>query len=472
MKNKKTHTIVFSLFLIFLTQTKAQNNNGIDSVYSYLSSFENDSLRIRFLTKKAFQYNHINLKYAEDFADSAIRLSKNINNKYLLSLSYMNMGLVKKSTGNIESSLSYYDSALILAQKRNDTLALASIYNNIGNVHRLKGNNTLALEYFYSSIKFCGNDSLKIASKLGNVAAVYFDLNEFAKSIEVFTASNKILENTNNSRYLINHYNGITACYIELQDYKKAQLFVNKSLEMSLINNDFHNQSNAYANIGRIQILQKKYSQGINNYQKAITISKQLDNKLNILRIYIYLTDIFYTLNDFQNTIKYGELSEELAKEIFIAKTLKNSYHFLAKAYENSNNYQLAYKYLVLEKIMSDSLLNEQKAKQITELNTKYETEKKDHKIINLTQEQKLHKAENKNKTYLIILLGLIIIVIGLTVYFVRKSEKAKHQKKIFNERAKEAEKQKNRFAKELHDGTGSNLTSIRLQLLSLKTGN
>ena len=36
-------------------------------------------------------------------------------------------------------------------------------------------------------------------------------------------------------------------------------------------------------------------------------------------------------------------------------------------------------------------------------------------------------------------------------------------------ERAEEAENQKRRFAKELHDGTGSNLTGIRLQLLSLK---
>ena len=134
----------------------------------------------------------------------------------------------------------------------------------------------------------------------------------------------------------------------------------------------------------------------------------------------------------------------------------------------------LPFKNVINELYKRERLINKKKYADnlnniITELETKYETDKKEQEIITLTKEKELQKAESKNKTYFIIVLALIILLALIVFYIFTKQQKQKNIQKIAKARIKGMEEEQNRMSRELHDGIGSKLGAFRTKLLLLK---
>jgi signal transduction histidine kinase len=102
---------------------------------------------------------------------------------------------------------------------------------------------------------------------------------------------------------------------------------------------------------------------------------------------------------------------------------------------------------------LSDSLFNEKKSQQIAELNTKYETEKKDKDIALLNKDKEIREAEIKKqklqKYSFIGGLGLVIVLL-LFGYRAYRTQQSLRLQSI-----------RNKISGDLHDDIGSTLNSI-----------
>ena len=98
----------------------------------------------------------------------------------------------------------------------------------------------------------------------------------------------------------------------------------------------------------------------------------------------------------------------------------------------NGNSTQ-ALKYFQLFKAVNDSLFNEEKNRQITELSIQYETKKKEAENQLLKEEQAKQQAEIKNKTILSITAILALILVSLIAFslYWKNQFKLKYNKRL-----------------------------------------
>lgn len=84
-------------------------------------------------------------------------------------------------------------------------------------------------------------------------------------------------------------------------------------------------------------------------------------------------------------------------------------------------DFQNAYKYHLLFSYIKDTLLNETNNRQITEMQTKYDTEKKDSEILLLNKDKKIkEEAMQKQRILVFSFLGGFIIILIFSVFLYR----------------------------------------------------
>jgi signal transduction histidine kinase len=158
--------------------------------------------------------------------------------------------------------------------------------------------------------------------------------------------------------------------------------------------------------------------------------------------------------------------------------------------YENARsrgNLAEALSYLERHSFLRDSLLSDENADRISELNIRFETAQKDREITG--QKVSLEQAR-RNRNFLIVLTSLLLaLAVVVFVYFRNRARTARrlaHQEKVIHEqetermmREKEVaeltasletqERERNRIARDLHDGLGSLMSGISSQIEYLR---
>ncbi|WP_323788580.1 sensor histidine kinase [Psychroserpens sp.] len=199
---------------------------------------------------------------------------------------------------------------------------------------------------------------------------------------------------------------------------------------------------------------------------------------------------IYLRKEDYENAKKYFQFSNSinLPKYRFVEKVKINE--LLADIELQSNNWENAYSYLKSRNAYSDTLNEYSKATKITEINTKYETEKKEKEILQLSNDNL--KSEAKRKQNQNIALGLAgSLALGSIIAFLifkntkRKQKLAEQDKELETQKLatvlKEQElttidamiegqeKERQRIANDLHDDLGGLMATVKLHFNALK---
>jgi signal transduction histidine kinase len=105
--------------------------------------------------------------------------------------------------------------------------------------------------------------------------------------------------------------------------------------------------------------------------------------------------------------------------------------------------------------------VNDDIIKNTQELEAKYETEKKELKIKNLTHESEIQKYKSKQKLWIIF--SLIIGIIGITIFTYLQYKNYQNKKKfILQEKQLSIAEERIRIANDMHDDVGAGLSRIR----------
>ncbi len=144
-------------------------------------------------------------------------------------------------------------------------------------------------------------------------------------------------------------------------------------------------------------------------YLKCLTLREELGFKLQATDLNLEISRKYRRIGNYSEVLRYINSSLDKAKGKKTFEQLSSGYEALSAVYVDLQNYPQAYESQKLHVQYKDSLLNNEKVKQLTKLQTLYETEKKEKKIYEFERYKKLRSQRN-NVIGGSIALGLMVL--------------------------------------------------------------
>jgi two-component system sensor histidine kinase UhpB len=389
--------------------------------------------------------------------DTALSLSRNVNDKTVIGNCYNNIGMVYIRQGKFSKALTHYQTGLKNYKEAGDKKGMARAYNNIGNAYYEQGNYPVALEYYFSNLKIVegGEDKVSVAAAYYAIGCVYDQQNNPGAAMKNYEKALKLYEESGNKQGVASCYSNIGNIYYRHDSLTTALDYNRRAYKIFGAIGDKAWAAYVRNTMAQIKADQGNYKEGVGDYLSSVKYFGEIGDTFNLFTSYEGIGGIYYKKG------LYKDALTNLQKALFMAKITKggsnisNCYKLIAATYERMSDFKNAFEYYQLFVELNDSLFNEKKSQQIAEINTKYDTEKKDNEIILLNKDKEIRDVEIKKqklqKYSFIGGLGLVIILLlfGYRTYRIRQTL---HLQSI-----------RNKISGDLHDDIGSTLNSISI---------
>ena len=457
-------------------------NREIDSLKSLLP-VQSNADKISSLNELSWHYRSINIDTAISLAEQAIAISNEIQNTELLGRSLNNLGAAYQATGSYDTAIVILSQSLDLISQVQDSSRLSSILNNLGICYDELGQYNKALSNYFDGLRIAEDqaDLEKEALIIGNIGIVYKKMKSYSKVLEYYQQALDIYTTLDNTLGVTIMTGNIASVYIQLKEFELAIEYSFKA-------------KNLYEQLGYLRYV--PYSVGnaaiasdsLNNknaealYLESIAAHEQFDNQYELAFQYKNLASYYIKQHKLSLAELYAKKAIDAATAIQANEMIKDALAVASLAAFESENFKQAY---LLQKEMEeikDSLYEKSKTRQIFELQTQYETEKKEHQIA--LQNARINEQETANERNIAIIFGLVIglMLLILLVIAMRSRSRKKHEllkqeaeiklrKTQIEAAISSQEKERTRFAKDLHDGFGQMISILNLNLKSLEDG-
>ena len=417
-------------------------------------------------------------------------LSKNKKNDSIIALLNCDLGMAYTFKQLYDSAKTYFDESLQYAIKANDENLEAFLYNAYAKLYSDQGNDTNAVEYFEKAMRLTEKtgDNRFLATILSNIGKIYYraDNDEQAEkyllnAIEMYHT--KVDEPSDED---------ISTMYSMLSMIRFAQRRFEEALESAqkglihaqLINSKYH-EAQVLVNLANIYSEYKQdYDKALEVANRALLFADEFDNNLLKSSCLQAISHAYFLAGDYIKSTAYILEAIDLTDPQALTKR-KNAMKIYISSLIMSTKADEAYAAFKTYDSLLVAINNQEIQYAISDLEIRYETEKKEFKITSLEEEKRL-----------MIWLGIAggtVLLLALAAFFflwrwtVQKKRTVEQQNQLAEQQIKQLEKEKQlvatqsvldgetreraRLARDLHDGLGSLLTGVKLNLLELKQG-
>lgn len=384
LKIKLLFFLIFSAFSIF------GKNTNIDSLLSLLPKVK-DTTKINILLEITnYHLSGGGIPKAKEFCEQAIEAAMPEKNVSFLANAFYKMGNIYIVTGNLSTALDYYLKSYSLLEKTSNKKLLYGVSNAIGNNYLAQKKFTKALEFY--------DRAFVIASELNDA---------YGRSILLIGKGN---------------------VYFEQKEYKKALDALSKAangLDKTKFKNEY---SIILGNIGNVYLAINENDKALKVFQYACQISQELDNKYGTG---LNLTGIGTAYRK-KNNIKMALVNYYKSMDIFMRSyakyDLKDVYKEIAITYNKQNKNDSAFRYMQLYAAINDSIFSEENSKMIAQMQTKYESVKKEEENKALVARNELSDVKIQQQSRFQIGLLFFLGMIFIFAIFLYRSNKQKQK--------------------------------------------
>ncbi|MCI2229724.1 sensor histidine kinase [Polaribacter sp. MSW13] len=444
----------------------------------FLNSLNNYAQDVNALNKEAMDLYKTNQKEAIKVLTNALEIAERHNNKKEVSKTKNNLGIVFRDLGEFQKAKKYSEDALTVTT---DSLIKAAIYNNIGACNRKLGLYEDAISNYLKSLEIYEAKKMlnETATVHNNIAIVYNYINLNKKSLEYYDKAIKVFEKLNNNKGISQAYNNIAIVYANEGDLEKALTNFRYSLSLEKKLKDKKGIAESLNNVGSVHYYLKAIDSSIYYFKKSADIERSIGNFAGVSASYNNIAQVLLEIERFKESKTYIDSAYRIAKKYQTSEDIENALLNYTDYFEKKGNYKSSLNHHKKYLHFKDSIAKKTNIKTIQEIETKYQTEKKE-KEIAIQKEQLLEKElAIKNRNLYAILITSALLILGIIFFNIYKRNQIKRkqlQKEIDLKDAlaiiktqNKLQEQRLRISRDLHDNIGSQLTFIISSIDNLK---
>ncbi len=376
----KKELFVSMIFLLCINIFTAFSQE-IDTLKSRLADVTGKE-KIEILNELAGAYWELPPNERIVFAEQAVDLSEKFHNQRSKAEAFNHLGVAYNNMGDSQKSMDYFLMALKIMEQINDHSGIANSYVNLGQANFYLDNFDKALEYFQKA--------LMVRNELGDK----YDVSQ--------------------SLILIGNVKGKTAKYDEALDFYFKALAIKKEID------DKNGVSQIYSNLGNIYFKTGPQKKALEYRVKSLQSARELDNKWEIALAAFNIAEYYLHNRQPDKAYPYIIESQDLSKNLDNKGLIRDNLHFFSLYHELKENYQKALKYQRDYSELTKNMFSEELGEKITEMQIKYETEKKERE--NQAYKFQLEKARSERmRLFLGLLIALLIVFIIYYRYRIKK---------------------------------------------------
>lgn len=369
-----------------------KNSNNQKSVLEYLSRatelaarYQNRKYRIEFLKVTGLTYyRQGNFTEAENSFGKILEIAESANDQTLAAQMSSNLGAIMEIQGKYDGAIKKYMKAQKIFEAKKQYAFSAKVLHNIGVLYTEIKDASQAVDYFTKALdmkrKYSGNK--EIAATLNGLGTVYEgSIKDFDKALYYYTQALELYKKEKDIKHITKILGNIGLVHFQLKDYKKAAEY---------------------------------YDLAMNNIaQHKVTASYRPSIYFNRAMLYLRTGEHRKAVSDFKESIKYCNKYKRINKSL-------DSHLYLSETYKKLGKFKEAFETLEQHNKIREKLYNENIHKQISTLQKKFETEKKNQQIKLLSQENEI----NSNKLKFVVALVLLLITLILLLVWINRLRK------------------------------------------------
>lgn len=403
----------------------------IDSLDVQLRESKSISAKVATINQYYPRLRMDSASYAHQLSARAFKLSNQLEeDDTLRSTALYNYGSSLFDRQLFDSSIYYYQQAYDKYLNRHDTLSMIQVLAGIGINRYKQGSFTKALDHYLQAIE--------MAEKINHQPS-YFDLNNriaflFIEQEQLDKGIEYLLKSYDASRSLVNIQ--LVKTIFNLANVMQRAGRLQESLQYLDTMIIHAEQLNFEFGLGKAYGMKaytlmdlKEFEASFEAINKAQTIFDKMGITVEVVQLILAKARIHQEKKEYGQMLPYILNAKDKIHEVHDQHILFEYYEAAYICYKNLGRYDLALSSLEISKSLNDSIFKLENATTINELTTKYETEKKDQEIQNLTQQAQIQALKLTQSRFILFgTIGITLVILVVIYILVRQGKLRREQ--------------------------------------------
>ena len=448
----------------------------LDSLLQIINTTKNDSTKAMATLRLAFYYNFNDVAAAKKYIDMGVQLSKEKKLPYCEVYSYNVLGIYYDVQGIGDSAYASFKNGIQINKQYHFTDLEVKLLNNLGMYCWNNGQLIEAQSYFFESLE--KNNLVKDAQKktdesimFSNIGLIYQEQDLYAKALTYHYKALSIRRKNKQVEQIPLSLNNIGICYVHLDSIDKSIQILQDGIGLATEQNNLRalvdlksSLSSSYTTKGNYAAALKLQLEILAMQQEIILAPKLVMNQEALV------AGSYMMLHDYPSAWKHMNSALELLKAHPELHYFASSvYSFASSLYFISQNPEKGLEYNLLGQKLLEEKSNELHQRKLSELEVRYETQKKEITIAQQRTSIALAQQAITQRNYWILLIVVLALGALIILYLIQnkrkqQAEKAEEQR-ITNAIFESEQKERVRIARDLHDTVGQKLSVIKMLL-------
>lgn len=488
MNRIRLFSIFFLQFLMASTLLGRQQSRSDSLEQVFQNQDLSDSIRYRAIQQQTFSMIFSEGEKAKEKIQQVLKSAeKEVGRSRIYYEILQNLGIYYDVNQQTDSSLIIFSEILKESKKQGWKALEQRSFNNLG-MNRLNSSDyKAAIAYFSEALTLAQKDPNSrpgdYVNYISNMGLANQELDLIDQAIKYHLEALGIREDLKNLDGMAISCANLGVCYKILGQLEEAIKYYDRAISYAKEAGNkvlFHR---IHDNLGSLYVEQGNFEKGLILLEVALDSSDGFtpDPKME-LSIVSNMAASYLMMGQVDKAEGFAERGIELLKEhrelINYSLTLKNT---LAKIHFRKGDFEKGNAYLEEYEELNKKVFSQENAALLTDLQVKYDLEKKENQIALQTAELQEKNATLQRNYFAFAALGLLILLIGVAFFFYQNRSKRKQELLVKDRelKVKEAyiqaslesqEQERRRMAQDLHDGFGQYISALRLYVSQLKS--